>query len=103
MNIEDAVARYIARLNEKGAESQINGKAYCTFAAQTGQKYIKIIQRVMSNTGGGVHAFITIENGDLFKPASYNAPAKGIRGNIITGWEALENKIDIHGSYLYRR
>ena len=32
--------------------------------------------------GGGAHAFVEIETGDIFKPASSRAPAKGLRGNV---------------------
>ena len=31
---------------------------------------------------GSIHAFIDISNGDIFKPASFKAPAKGARGNV---------------------
>ena len=40
-------------------------------------KYYKI-----EREGGGAHAFVEIETGDIFKPASSRAPAKGLRGNV---------------------
>ena len=39
-----------------------------------------------------VHSFVNRESGDVFKPASWNAPAKHARGNINSeqnGAEAL--------------
>lgn len=42
-----------------------------------GQKYAKLI------TGTSVTAFISLENGDIYKPASWAKPAKHVRGNIF--------------------
>ena len=41
-----------------------------------GRKYIKLAW------GGSVYAFINTKNGDVLKPASWQAPAKHARGNI---------------------
>jgi hypothetical protein len=52
-----------------------------------------------------VHAFIDRKSGDVYKPASIKAPAKGVRFNllIITDREWLLENADWAGSYLYRR
>jgi hypothetical protein len=47
-----------------------------------GKKYIKLIRQAVDGSSGSVHAFVSIDTGDIFKPASFKAPAKGARGNI---------------------
>lgn len=42
-----------------------------------GKKYIKILRDTSA------YAFISYENGDIFKAASWKAPAKHPRGNIF--------------------
>lgn len=50
---------------------------------KSGRRYVKIIRRPVDGGGGSVYAFIDKSNGDVLKPASYSAPAKGARGNIF--------------------
>ena len=48
-----------------------------------GRKFAKVVRvRPDSVTGGAAHAFIEIATGDIFKPATWAAPAKHARGNI---------------------
>ena len=68
------------------------------FTFKPGKKYTKII-----DTKGSVHCFIDNITGDIFKPASYSAPAKGIRYNLEKDYDLLINNADIYGSYLYCR
>lgn len=49
--------------------------------AKVGKKYIKIIRH--DGESQSVFCFIDKE-GNVYKPASWNAKAKGIRGNILT-------------------
>lgn len=49
-----------------------------TFNASFGKKYIKVI---VHDSQTSVHCFIDYD-GNLYKPASFKVPAKGIRGNI---------------------
>lgn len=44
--------------------------------------------------------FVNRETGDIYKPASYSAPAKGVRGNIFH--PRTYARYDIHGSWLYK-
>jgi hypothetical protein len=61
----------------------------------------------MMTTGGGsrsVHAFVDMKTGEVYKPASIKAPAKGVRFNllVITDREWLLEHADWAGGYLYR-
>lgn len=58
-----------------------------TYITKAGTKFVKIVRE------GSVVAFIEKATGNIFKPASWQAPAKGIRGNIFSeknGDEALQ-------------
>jgi hypothetical protein len=51
-----------------------------------------------------VHAFIDKKTGEVYKAASYKAPAKGVRFNllIIQEREFMLENCDWAGGYLYR-
>jgi hypothetical protein len=77
------------------------------FVVEEGKKYYKIINGYVSEDGRikqrGVHAFVDKSSGDMYKPASWRAPAKGVRFNVLNDVEMLEKFADWAGSYLYRR
>ena len=65
-----------------------------------GRKYYKVILK--NDVQESVHSFVCKKSGNIFKPASYNVPAKGQRYNLMTDWELLKQKVDWAGGYLYR-
>jgi len=71
------------------------------FSLTTGRKYHKIV----NDNGGGIHCFVNKKTGEVFKPASYNKPAKGVRYDmrIINERNRLLSEADWAGSYLYLR
>ena len=74
------------------------------FYIESGRKYHKIIME----TGAGsrsVHAFDDKKPGEVYKAASFKAPAKGIRFNlcIISDREWLLANADWAGGYLYMK
>ena len=74
------------------------------FYIESGRKYHKLIME----TGGGsrsVHAFVDKKTGDVFKPASFKAPAKIVRYNLlrIESREQCLERADWAGGYLYVR
>ncbi len=79
-----------------------NGDHY-KFVVETGRKYHKIVQT--DNSGGeSVHAFVDKKTGEVYKAASYRAPAKGVRYDLrlIEQREWLFKNADWAGSYLYK-
>jgi len=70
------------------------------FETKIGKKYIKIIQ-----VDGGVHAFIDKQTGEVYKPASWKAPAKHVRYDlrIISQRQECYSRADWAGGYLYLR
>ena len=73
------------------------------FYPETGRKYHKVIM----NAGGqrSVHAFVDKKTGEVYKSASWKAPAKGVRFDlrIINQREWLLQHADWAGAYLYAR
>ena len=74
------------------------------FYIESGRKYHKLIME----TGGGsrsVHAFVDKKTGEVYKPASFKAPAKIVRYNLlrIESREQCFERADWAGGYLYVR
>ena len=72
------------------------------FYIESGRKYHKIVMETESQSRS-VHAFVDKKTGDVYKPASFKAPAKHIRFNlcIISDREWLLANVDWAGGYLY--
>ena len=74
-----------------------------------GTKYYKLVERTISssalggNSGTSVHAFIDRYSGDVYKPASWKAPAKHVRYNLLdeVSFAACLENADWAGQYLY--
>ena len=80
------------------------GSSDYKFYIESGRKYHKIIME----TGAGsrsVHAFVDKKTGEVYKAASFKAPAKHVRFNllVIKEREWLLEHADWAGGYLYKR
>ena len=80
-----------------------NGNCGYEFYPETGRKYHKII--MSANGSRSVHCFIDKKTGEVYKSASYQSPAKGVRFDlrIIEQREWLFQHADWAGGYLYKR
>jgi hypothetical protein len=74
------------------------------FYIESGRKYFKVIMETGSGSKS-VHAFVDMITGEVYKPASFKAPAKGVRYNllIITEREDVLANCDWAGGYLYQK
>ena len=74
------------------------------FYIETGRKYHKLIMETNSQSAS-VHAFVDKKTGEVYKPASYKAPAKIVRYNLleIASREECFSRADWAGGYLYIR
>lgn len=74
------------------------------FEIESGKKYHKIVM-ISSGNARSVHAFVDKNTGEMYKAASWKAPAKGVRFNLllIKDREWLMQYADCFGGYLYRR
>ena len=75
-------------------------KGRVEFYLTTGRKYHKIVEK-----NGGVHCFVNKKTGEVFKPASYNKPAKHVRYNLLDENSRADCllRADWAGGYLYLR
>ena len=80
-----------------------NGNCGYEFYPETGRKYHKII--MVANGSRSVHAFVDKKTGEVYKSASWKAPAKGVRYDLrlISDREWLLENADWAGGYLYAR
>ena len=92
-----------AAYHEQQIENIKNGDHY-KFVIETGRKYHKVIM-VTESGSRSVHAFIDKKTGELYKSASFKAPAKGVRYDlrIIEQREQVLRECDWSGGYLYQR
>tara|TARA_Y100000004_G_scaffold102565_1_gene115054 strand:- start:74 stop:436 length:363 start_codon:yes stop_codon:yes gene_type:complete len=72
------------------------------FYIESGRKYHKLIMETESRNRS-VHAFIDKRYGHVYKPASFKAPAKHIRYNLLVdnSREECFARADWAGGYLY--
>ena len=87
------------------------------FVVKTGKRYYKIVQQEFETwekskyygqyRDGSVHCFVDKETGDVYKPASWSAPAKHIRFSFqnVEDLKFLLNPDNVGwaGGYLYMR
>ena len=92
----EELVRYLQ--DDYDSESKDPGGRY-KFTIQTGRRYNKI------HDGNGVHAFVDKNTGEVYKPASYKAPAKHVRYDLRRIHQRHEcfSSADYIGSYLYMR
>jgi hypothetical protein len=96
------IAEYVNLLNDVSGK----GSRYYKFQVKEGRKYYKVTQSTQMHNGGyssneSVHAFVDKDTLDVYKPASWNAPAKGVRYNLNKDIDTLRQIADPYGSYLY--
>lgn len=82
-----------------------NGVDCYDFIIERGRKYLKVIM-VTENGQRSAHAFVDRDTGDVYKSASWKAPARnGARYSLLQEGDLnwlLENA-DWAGSYLYKK
>ena len=79
-----------------------HGSNYTFALDSSGRKYHKVFMYI-NGQRVSIHAFIDKKTGDVFKPASFKAPAKGARYNVlnIQSREEMFKYADWAGEYLY--
>ena len=78
----EANAELVERYGNSNPESTYDPRK--SFTVKYGRKYARINSYDANGSGGGTWGFVEIESGDIYKAASYKAPAKHARGNIAT-------------------
>jgi len=105
MNDTNNVLRYsemlCEALTQQFKSSHPNSDPY-KFYIESGRKYHKLIMETNGNSRS-VHAFVDKKTGEVYKPASFKAPAKHVRYNLLSEMsrEKCFERCDWAGGYLY--
>ena len=77
---------------------------YGFYLDSMGRKYHRIFMTI-DGKRSSIHAFIDKKTGEVYKPASFKAPAKHVRYNVLSipSREEMFEKCDWAGGYLYLR
>ena len=106
-----SLEKYNSDYSNRQIESINNGTAnLMRFNVIKGRKYWKIFSyeyddRAEEYKQGSINCFVDRETGDVYKPASYNKPAKHVRYNLLerSSREECLLRADWSGGYLYLR
>ena len=107
INISPFLNALKIRLNEYKTAMGFTYFHFFDVSASEGGKYFKVFRHELREDGTeqgqrNLVCFINKENGDIFKPASFAAPAKHSRGNANSPLFGME-AIDASGHVIYLR
>lgn len=90
--------------HKRKIEELKSGKCDIDYEIVTGKKYHKIVL-IDGGSSKSSHAFVDRKTGEVYKSASWQAPAKGVRYDlrIIEQREDVLANCDWAGGYLYAR
>ena len=100
------VEALIEQINDREKVNALDSSrsVYTNFEYEVGRKYIKVWSYLMSEgerlRGRSCYMFVDKNTGEVYKPASYKAPAKGVR-YMITQLADNPDICDPYGSFLY--
>ena len=78
--MQELIENFVMDLNNKYPKIEIYDEC---FIYTVGGRYYKICKSKDGASATSVYAFVDKNTGDLYKAASFAAPAKHIRGNIM--------------------
>lgn len=92
-NITLALTAYITAC-ANGARFPSTAAYGRTLGFELGKRYAKVFA-VDTSFSRSVVAFVDMATGDIYKPASWKGPAKGVRGNVMTFAHTTTVKLDL--------
>ncbi len=101
--------KLVLAMKQWHADNGMPAKWETKYIYETGRKYFKVVRVEDEYKSNDEHrcveAFIDRQTGDIYKPAGWNKPAKGVRFNLLDQdslFELFEN-LDPFGGHLYKR
>ena len=91
--------------HQEQIEKLCEGEGVDDYVYTKGRKYAKIIHLAGPNKQRSAHAFVDLNTGDVYKSATWSAPAlNGVRYNLLDdkSREQMYQRADWAGSYLYK-
>jgi hypothetical protein len=79
---QTALEKFVTRCQALVDASYGAGKQILTIDPGA-KKYARIVTKRAGESRGSVYCFVDLASGDVLKAASFKAPAKGARGNIL--------------------
>jgi len=95
LNAEERFVDHITKNGKAYFKKHFNNLKWEDFEVKRGRRWNKVVR------DNGVYCFIDRSTGDIYKPAGYKAPAKGVRASIFD--PDSYKGADHLGSWLYRR
>ena len=93
MNLFNFTEKLTERLTERKKQMGLTYfDSYKIFITE-GKKYFKVFKSEVKGeniSNGSIVAFIDKTTGDIFKPATYNTPAKHARGCVLSAQDGME-------------
>jgi hypothetical protein len=81
----ETIETYVAAI-QAAAQARYDALKYTIpapkYSFNTGKRFYKVMENRPYSGGSSVHCFVEIATGDIYKPASWNTPAKGVRSNL---------------------
>ena len=101
--ISIAAGNEVNDYHKNAIEALKNGESDYDFFIEEGRKYFKIVMDARGSQS--VHAFVDRKTGEVYKAASFKAPAKHVRFDlrIIEQREWVLENCDWSGGYLYMK
>ena len=99
-NMDSIITCYVKSLNEMSSLGKMYDKA---FSVSNGCKYAKVVSSSAKGNHKSVFCFVDRKTGEVYKPASWKAPAKHVRYTVTNEEEAknLAENSDPCGRFLY--
>lgn len=81
--MKEEIVKYMEAIEKAYANDDFWGQSSDkrSFEIEWGKKFAKI--NIISWKQKSVHCFVEIATGNIYKAATFRAPAKGVRGNIM--------------------
>ena len=103
MTVAELIEQYLEVLNEKALSFSTT-----SYGVSKGRKFAKVMSH---GTQTFVHAFVDLQNGDVIKPATWNAPQKNADGTLSVRYNLVDDdsrallfeQVEFSGGYLYAR
>lgn len=94
-----ALNDYIVSYTKKSFPSLYADGRYDVITAQVGRKYVKLVRESVdgSDNSRSVHSFVDFA-GNIYKAASWRAPAKHIRGTVFDENYSIEKGLGAYGA-----
>ena len=95
MRVFQDFVKYLTKTGKAYYKKNLKNLTWQEYEVKPGKRFDKIVRE------NSVYCFVEKGTGDIYKAATFRAPAKGVRANIFD--KDSFKKADMYGRWLYRR